>query len=246
MTFQNSGSILIEILLPVFNEGAAIEATVRELYSELAPRVSLRFVICEDGSDDNTKDVLHELSQILPIRLVSSKKRKGYSRALIDGMSVSQAQYVLCLDADGQLDPTDFWRFWDIRNSCDVALGWRLHRADSWMRIFASRAFYHLYQCLYHVPVHDPSCPFVLINRRMIEAILNDMGSMKEGFWWEFIARAYRCGFSIKELPVNHRPRKNGTTHVYKSKDLLRIGFQHFSALFSVWLQTGDAPRRSS
>ena len=174
----------------------------------------------------------------MPMQLITSDERKGYSLALIDAMRLSRAPYLLCLDADGQLDPKDFWRFWEVRNSRDVALGWRVRRADTRIRVLISRTFYHLYQCFYHVPVHDPSCPFLLIRRGVLEDLVNEMGSMKEGFWWEFVARVHRRGFSIRELPVNHRPRKAGTTQVYSPQKLPGIGCRHFVALFTVWHQT--------
>jgi len=91
----------LEILLPVHNEAGSIEATLREIYSELLPQVSLRFVICEDGSRDNTKEILQRLAETLPIKLILSEERKGYSRAVTDGMKALQAPYLLCLDSDG-------------------------------------------------------------------------------------------------------------------------------------------------
>jgi glycosyltransferase involved in cell wall biosynthesis len=97
----------LEILLPVHNEAGSIEATIREIYSELLPQVSLRFVICEDGSRDNTKEILQRLAETLPIKLILSEERKGYSRTVTDGMKALQAPYLLCLDSDGQCDPRE-------------------------------------------------------------------------------------------------------------------------------------------
>ena len=51
----------IEILLPVHNEAESIGATVREIYDELSPRLKIGFIIYEDGSKDNTRDILTNL-----------------------------------------------------------------------------------------------------------------------------------------------------------------------------------------
>ena len=52
----------LEILLPVHNEGESIEATIRNIYEELSPAAGLGFIICEDGSKDDSKEVLTRLA----------------------------------------------------------------------------------------------------------------------------------------------------------------------------------------
>ncbi len=239
---MSGASPALEVLLPVHNEAQSIEDTIREIYEALSPRVAPRFIICEDGSVDDTKKVLINLSQSFPMQLVMSEERKGYSRAVIDGMKSLEAEYLLCLDSDGQCDPKDFGKFWDARDHQDVAIGWRVKRADSLLRRVLSRAFYLVYQLFYRVPVHDPSCPFVLAHRRVIESVVSELGEMNQGFWWEFTARVHRRGFSVREIPVNHRGRSAGKTQVYRLNRLPVIGYQHFVALFKIWFQTRRRP----
>ncbi len=228
----------IEILLPVHNEGDGIEAVIREIYAEISPKVSMQFIICEDGSVDNTKEVLSRLEKELPMKLLLGAERKGYSRAVRDGLEVMSAPYLLCLDSDGQCDPKDFWSFWQKREEQDVILGWRTQRADPfWRRIF-SRFFYLIYQLFYRIPVHDPSCPYMLAKQKVIKRLLPELGEMQQGFWWEFIARVHRRGFLILELPVKHRERLVGVTQVYRLRKLPGIGYRHFIALFKIWAQT--------
>ena len=228
----------LEVLLPVYSEAQSIESTIREIYEVLLPRVAPRFIVCEDGSVDDTKQVLRHLSQLFPLKLIMSEERKGYSRALIDGMKSAEAEYLLCLDSDGQCDPRDFGKFWDVRDQQDVAIGRRVKRVDSLLRRALSRGFYFVYQLLYRVPVHDPSCPFVLARGQVMEKVVNELGEMKQGFWWEFIARVHRRGFSLREIPVNHRARSAGKTQVYRLSALPAIGYRHCVALFKIWLQT--------
>jgi glycosyltransferase involved in cell wall biosynthesis len=236
----------VEILLPVHNEAESIEATVRDIYRELAPLVSLRFIICEDGSADNTKQILVEMSKSLPMKLILSDERKGYSRAVKDGMNELEAPYLLCLDSDGQCDPKDFAEFWRIRRRSNVVLGWRVKRADNPLRRAMSRTFYAIYQALYGVPVHDPSCPYILVEREVVKQLVDELGAMQQGFWWEFVARVHRRGYSIQERPVNHRLRSSGTTQVYKLRKLPGIGWRHFVALFRIWHETRSNAGRIS
>lgn len=228
----------LEILLPVHNEAGSIEATVREIYEELSPQVVLRFLICEDGSKDDTKAILRRLSESLPIKLIFSEERKGYSRAVMDGMKLLEAPYLLCLDSDGQCDPGDFGHFWKVRTESDVVLGRRMNRADALLRKVLSRTFYYIYRFFYGIPVQDPSCPYVLVRKDVVDVLVGELGAMQQGFWWEFVARVHRHGFSIRELPVHHRARTFGTTQVYKLHKLPGIGWRHFFALWKIWLQT--------
>lgn len=237
----------LEILLPVHNEAGSIEATIREIFEELSSQASIRFLVCEDGSTDGTPEILRRLAESLPMNLILSGQRKGYSRAVKDGMKALRAPYLLCLDSDGQCDPADFVRLWSLRSTADMLLGWRVNRADSLLRKCMSRAFYLIYQILFDVPVHDPSCPYVLVRKNVVHEVLDQLGAMQQGLWWEFVARVHRQGFSILEVPVNHRLRSSGTTQVYKLRKLPGIGWRHLLALFEIWFQTrrGSIDRRN-
>jgi len=228
----------VEVLLPVHNEGESVEATIRGMFTELSRVARTGFIVCEDGSRDNSKQVLRDLAQQLPIRLNLSDARKGYSKAMREGMEMLEAEYLLCLDSDGQCDPGDFSSFWQIRESADILIGWRTQRADPPVRRIFSRFFFLFYQAVFRIPVHDPSCPYVVMRKPVAKMLAQELGSMKEGFWWEFVARAHRRGFTIRELPIHHRLRSAGVTQVYKWRKMPEIFLRHLAALFTIWKQT--------
>ena len=172
------------------------------------------------------------------MRLNLSDARKGYSKAVREGMAMLEAEYILCLDSDGQCDPSDFAAFWDNRGSADIIIGRRVHRADTILRRLFSRTFYILYQAAFRTKVHDPSCPFVLFPKVVAQRLAGELGAMQEGFWWEFVARAHRRGFTIRELPVNHKVRAAGVTQVYGFIKMPGIFFRHVGALLTIWRET--------
>lgn len=228
----------VEVVMPVHNEGESIEATVREWYDELSPKVKVGFSITEDGSIDNTKEVLAHLRDTLPVKLDMTDERRGYSRAVIDAFRATSAPFVLAVDSDGQCDPRDFWQFWEKRDDYDVVIGWRVHRADSGVRKLMSGSYRLLHKLLFWVPIHDPSCPYLLIKRPVLERLLPHLGVLEQGFWWEFTARVRRAGFSMTELPVHHRDRAAGVTQVYKVGKIPGIAISHGLGLIRVWWQT--------
>ena len=97
-----------------------------------------------------------------------------------------------------------------------------------------SRSFYSLYQLQFGVSVRDPSCPFVLMRLEVARTLLPELGAMEEGFWWEFMARACRAGFSVGEVPVRHRLRASGATRIYQPAKLPYIGYRHLRALWTI------------
>lgn len=224
----------IDVVLPVHNEGASIAATLRQFHDKVFGQdgIPICFVICEDGSRDNTVEVLQGLSRELPIKLISDPVRKGYSRAVRDGLLATESEWVMCIDSDGQCDPADFKRLVEASPGHDVIMGYRSPRSDTAMRKLMSGAFGFVYRRFFDVRLRDPSCPYILINRSGLKAVLaGNVGILKQGFWWEFTARATAIGLRIKELPVSHRVRAAGVTQVYRLSNLPRIAAEHLLGL---------------
>ena len=226
---------VIDIVSPVHNEGASIAATLREFYQivTIEGGQCIRFVICEDGSTDDSVEVLRSLSATLPLHLITGSERKGYSRAVIDGFRATTSELVGFIDSDGQCDPHDFLRLLSNSEQGDLVIGWRNPRSDHWIRLLFSGAFKVVYRMLFSVPARDPSCPYLLIERRGLQKILTGkVGVLKQGFWWEFMARAAAAGLKIVEAPVKHRTRASGTTQVYRPTKVPRIAAEHLVGLF--------------
>jgi len=224
----------IDIVVPAHNEAELIGTTLREFHQRVAAQDGhhIRFVVCEDGSTDGTVALLQELRRELPIELISSAERKGYSRAVLDGLAACTADYVGFLDSDGQCDPADFSALFRQLRDADIVVGWRTPRADHWSRRLMSAAFGLVYRVMFPVRLHDPSCPYLVLRRRRLDRVLQGTpGLLTQGFWWEFFARAQAANLRIIEIPIHHRRRAAGTTRVYHAAQIPRIAWQHLLAL---------------
>jgi glycosyltransferase involved in cell wall biosynthesis len=227
----------IDVVLPAHNEEGSIGATLSEFYEVASHRdgLKIRFVVCEDGSRDRTVEIVQELAKEIPILLLSTKERKGYSKAVVDGLRSTTAPLVAFIDSDGQCDPEDLTKFTELGDSYDLVMGYRNPRADHWIRRVMSGSFRMAYSMFFSVPFRDPSCPYLLIHRRALERIVQgNLGILKQGFWWEFTARAVAAGLKTTEVPVAHRVRTAGTTQVYKPTKIARIAWEHFLGLFKL------------
>jgi glycosyltransferase involved in cell wall biosynthesis len=226
----------LDLAMPVHNEGAAIEKTLMEWYEELSPRIDVRFIITEDGSKDNTKEVLRKLEHKIPMILDMVDTRRGYGGAMTAALKASTTPYVLTSDSDGQSDPADFWRVWEMRDKFDLVVGWRVNRADRIIRKIMSRSFRIFHRSLFGTQLHDPSCNIMLMNRSVIDTIVPKIGLLSEGFQWEFVARSLKAGISIGEVPLNHRLRASGGTVVYKPARIPGIAWRNGIGLLKIWL----------
>jgi len=227
----------LDVVLPVHNEGATIGRTLEEFHRVVALRHAqpIRFVVCEDGSTDDTVAVLLALAGRLPIELLSTPERKGYSRAVIDGFRAAESDWIGFIDSDGQCDPEDLPRLLAATADADLVVGFRNPRSDAAVRLLMSAAFRGVYRLLFDVPLRDPSCPYLLIRRPALAAILaGNVGILKQGFWWEFMARAVAAHLRIKEVPVCHRPRAGGRTQVYRPTKVPRIAAEHLLGLLTL------------
>jgi glycosyltransferase involved in cell wall biosynthesis len=226
----------LDLVMPVHNEGACIENTLHEWHTELSPSIDLHFVIAEDGSKDNTKAVLRTLEKRFPMHLDMAEARRGYGGAMTAALRASSSPYVLTSDSDGQSDPKDFWRVWEMREDFDLLVGWRVNRVDPFSRKVMSKAFKLLHQVLFGTRLHDPSCNVMLMRREAIAPLLPQLGLLSEGFQWEFVARAIQGGLKIGEIPLNHRCRTSGKTVVYKIPRVPGIAWRNGVGLLKVWL----------
>ena len=227
----------IEIVTPVHNEGASIYSTLDEYYTFLKNAdIDIKFVISEDGSTDDTLNEIEKFSFKTDIKLITSKNRKGYSKAVIDGLKETSSDIVCFIDSDGQCDPKDLLKLLEKFNGNNLVIGNRKPRSDNSFRLFISFIFKIFYVYLTKIKLSDPSCPYFISSRKNIEKILDteNIGIVKQGFWWEFYARATYLNIDILEVTVNHRKRKSGSTVVFKTTKLPRIAIDHIFSLFKL------------
>ncbi len=237
---QKIGSAEIAVLMPVHNEAHTIENVVLELYNTLGHKMPLEIILSEDGSTDYTKEKIVEISKKVPLKALLFHARKGYAHGIIDGLSLVKSEYVLITDSDGQHDPRDFWKLWELRKEYDIVSGWRVERADSLHRKLMSKMFQFMAKTLFDLPdFKDITAPFKLMKTRIAREVASKCKYMKESFWTEFTIRAHKMGFKIIEIPVGHRNRLGGSTRVYKLNVIPNIIFSQFIGLLKLWQEVG-------
>ena len=107
----------LSIVLPIYNEEKSIKKTILEWKNELdLLKIDYEIILAEDGSHDNTKNILFELinndkNNIYLNNIV--EKKRGYAGAIISSVKIANGEFILYTDSDGQCNPKDFINFWN-------------------------------------------------------------------------------------------------------------------------------------
>jgi glycosyltransferase involved in cell wall biosynthesis len=125
----------LSIVIPIKDEAESLADLFAEIVSAIEPtHYSYEVIIIDDGSRDNSWDVLTSLISKYPfIRAFRFQFNCGKAAALSLGFSKAQGRYVATLDGDLQDDPLEIPKMIRILESgYDLVSGWKKRRHDPW------------------------------------------------------------------------------------------------------------------
>ena len=234
MAFQQPTSFSISAVLPAYNEAAIIERTVRHVASVLGSLVSdFEVIVTNDGSRDATGEILANLQAREPelnLHIITHERNRGYGAALASGFDAAGKDLIFMTDGDKQFDVSELSGFIPAMDAqTDMVIGWRRKRADPLMRKLNALGWKTLVNGLFGYTARDVDCAFKLFRRRVWESIT--VHARGATFSAEFLIKARRLGFRVKELPVGHFPRTAGNPTGARPEVIVRA----FVELFHLW-----------
>lgn len=220
----------VSVILPVNNEAENLRQCHREL-SDAVDHLeqSFEFIFIDDGSTDNSMEVLREICRedrrAIALRL---GRNFGQTAAFSAGIRQAQGRVLVLMDADLQNDPRDIPHLLEeLNKDCDLVSGWRRHRRDrAFSRVLPSRIANRLISAVSGVKLHDYGCSLKAYRADMLKGV-RLYGEMHR--FIPILLAGY--GARIREIEVNHRPRISGRSsygfaRAYKVVvDLLLIRF---------------------
>ncbi len=223
---------LISIIIPVFNESESIVFLLDEVISVMATnKLNFELIVVNDGSQDNTQRVLEELTlKIKELSVICLRKNYGQTAAMAAGFDNSNGDIVLTLDGDLQNDPNDIPKLIaEINLGYDLICGWRFDRKDKLLnRKIPSKIANKLIAKVTGLKLHDYGCSLKAFKKEIIDDI------KLYGELHRFLpVLANIEGARIKEIKVNHRIRKYGS-----SKYGIDRTFRVLMDLLTVWFMT--------
>ena len=203
----------ISFVIPVFNEAENIGRMLRNLHNVLREHEhwSWEVIIVEDGSSDNTLEVLkHEITQYEQTRLIVHEGNKGYTQSLKDGLKEARGEFLMYIGADEEFDSSELPLFVEplLQRKADLVLGVRWQRnAYGLFRFFLSVIYIFFLNGLFKLRVNDYNWSQAW-SRKLLEEIALDSKSLF--VLPEIIIKAFDLDYKVLEVPSNHRGRQAG------------------------------------
>ena len=217
------------LVMPAYNEEENIEDVVRAWYPILEGKdEASRMVVADSGSTDGTHVILETLQREMPqleILPDTGKQHGPKVIALYDYAIKNGADYIFQTDSDGQTDPAEFARFWNLRERYAGIFGLRKDRGDGKIRAFVERVVCLLLGLYFHVIVPDANAPFRLMRADTVKKYLYRMDpdyNLPNIMMTTFFAYYHE---RIRFRKITFRPRQAGVNSVNIPK-IVKIGWK--------------------
>ncbi len=200
----------ISAVLPAYNEEAIIADTARAVDAVLRELTDdYEVIVVNDGSRDATAARVAAVAAACPtVRLISHPTNRGYGSALATGFSNATKDLIFLTDGDFQFDVREIKDFLPDLERADLVVGYRQPRRDPLLRRLNGWGWNLLVFLLFGPVARDVDCAFKLFRREVWEAVHVESGGAT--FSAEFLIKARRAGFRIRERRVTHLPRRAG------------------------------------
>lgn len=217
------------IVIPAYNEQDTISMVVNEWY-EVIDRYSelSRLVVVNDGSKDNTAQILDECAKDRTKMVVLNKKNGGHGSALLAGYQYAienGADYIFQTDSDGQTSAEEFLPFWDKRQEYDMLIGNRNKREDGFSRIVVTRVLRFVLWLIFGEWVIDANTPYRLMKTSKLKSTLE---IMPENYNLPNVIISVvfqRYKYRVLYMPITFRPRQGGINSI-NLKKICKIGWK--------------------
>lgn len=153
------------IVIPAYNESENIKRTIEEWCPVVEKHNgggASRLVIINDGSRDDTYEIASAECETHPLLTVLTKPNGGHGSTVLYGYRYALengADYIFQTDSDGQTDPEEFEKFWQIREGYDAIFGNRTSRGDGFSRAVVEKVLCAVLWTYFHVSVPDANAP---------------------------------------------------------------------------------------
>ena len=203
---------MLSVIIPTYNERGAVPELLDRLTAAFDHGgLDAEVIVVDDGSPDGTADLVEDLADRYPVRVLRRPAKLGLASAVLDGLKMAHGDLIAVMDADLSHPPEALVPMVEAieRGGAELAVGSRYVPKGGmedwpWSRRLVSKVANALTWGL--TPVHDATSGFFIVRRAALEGVpLNPIG-FKIGL--EVIARARyrRC----VEVPYVFTDRKHG------------------------------------
>ncbi len=219
----------LSVVIPSMHEAENLKDLLPRLIEHLKTlRISWEVLVVDAGPAEETQAVTEGAGA----RYILEEQR-GYGRALLRGISESEGEYVLTMDAD-QSHPVQFVRrLWNARLRGDIIIASRYvdggHANQPRGRYWLSRILNWFFSFGLSLPVRDKTSGYRLYRKNLFAHI--DPLHVNFVILMEILLKAYANGKTILEVPFYYHPRIEGQSNAR----VIQFGLDYLRLFKSMW-----------
>lgn len=196
----------LDIVVPCYNEEEMLQIFYKEVSDNLK-NIKWNVIFVNDGSNDNTLEVIKELKNSYDnVKYISFSRNFGKESAIYAGLDYSTEDYVVLMDADLQDPPSLIPKMMEYIKEYDIVGTRRVTRkGEPFIRSFFARLFYKIANKITKIELVDGARDFRLMKREVVNAILDlkEYNRFSKGiFQW--------VGFETKWMEYENIERQKG------------------------------------
>jgi glycosyltransferase involved in cell wall biosynthesis len=201
----------VTVVVPLFNEAESLPELHQRLTAVLGPfGGGYELIFVDDGSRDESLAVLQNLAaNDVHLRIISFRRNFGKSAALATGFRAARGRFVITMDSDLQDDPAEIpGLIAKLEEGFDLVSGWKKTRHDPvFSKNLPSKLFNRVTSRLSGIHLHDFNCGLKAYRNEVVKDL------PVYGELHRFLpVLAFKLGYRITEIPVQHHARKYGKT----------------------------------
>ena len=228
---------LISIVVPIYNEEKTILQILKKLSEIKKWGYALEVIVVNDGSTDNTDNILSE-NKILIDKQLDNKTNSGKGYSVKKGLEIADGKYIIFQDGDLEYDPNDFIKFFKLieKFNPDLIIGSRFvyaeyTRSHYFLNKIGNKLITLLFNIVYNTTFTDIYSCYACFKKDLINAdSLKTSGFEQHA---EILSKVVRNGKKFYEVPINYNGRgheegKKNKILSYISSDSSNIKMQIF------------------
>ena len=205
----------LTIIIPAYNESAYITRCLENVINAKTPNIEKEIIVVNDGSKDNTLDILELFQKSHFINVISHERNMGKGACIKTALCQSTGEIVIVQDADLEYDPNDYVAILDMFNdsNVDVVYGSRITGAKIYHNYSANAVFYlggitltKITNVFFKTKLTDQPTGYKSWRRELSQGIIENCHA--DGFEFEIELTAYFSNKTeIQEVPIHYYPR---------------------------------------
>ena len=209
MAQEKDKFINLTVIIPVFNEEKTLSTILNEI-KFLEKICNLEIIIINDGSTDNTKQVIQDNKELYSTA-INLEKNKGKGNAVIEGLKNSNGDYIIIQDADLEYDPKDIEKFLiKIKKSkADCIMGSRFTGNErsvlNFWHMIGNKFITLLFNFMNNTAFTDIYCCYCLFEKDLVNP--EQLKSNGWGQQAEILTYVIKNSKKIYEIAVNYNGR---------------------------------------